>query len=142
MPFSENKIRPLAVAIVRNGERLLAVRGYDKCKNEYFYRLIGGGVEFGETAEESLRREFMEELSVELVNVRQVAVRENIFVYENHPGHEITFIFEADLADNKLYEQEKILFSETMPAAQYAEWINCNEKNIYPSVGEYLHKTS
>lgn len=52
MPFDASRIRPLAVALVRRADgAVLAVKCYDKVKREYFYRALGGGIEFGERAE-------------------------------------------------------------------------------------------
>lgn len=46
MPFTEKYIRPLAVAVIRYQGKILAVRGVDHVKNEVFFRLPGGGIEF------------------------------------------------------------------------------------------------
>ena len=64
-----------------------------------FHRAIGGGIEFGETAEVALRREFVEELGVELGAVKLLGVVENIFEYEGHPGHEIAHVFAVDSSE-------------------------------------------
>ncbi|MEJ7705366.1 MAG: NUDIX domain-containing protein [Geodermatophilaceae bacterium] len=59
----------------------------------------GGGIEFGETAEEALRREFTEELGVALGVVRLLGVLENRFELAGVPGHEIVFVFTAEESD-------------------------------------------
>ena len=51
-------------------------------KNQEFFRLPGGGIEFGETAEQTLQREFAEEFGVEIKVGRRLGVAENIFVTE------------------------------------------------------------
>jgi len=57
-----HSIRNLAVGLpVRNG-CVLGSDGSDSSTGEVFHRATGGGIEFGETAEEALRREFVEEL--------------------------------------------------------------------------------
>lgn len=134
MPFNSVDIRPIVVGVIRRGNDVLTVKGYDKSKKQYFYRLLGGGIEFGETAEEALHREFLEELGVEIQNLRRLDVVENIFTYNNKPGHEIVFVYEAELADKSLYEQDTLVFCEQGQTAPYAEWADMQKNIIYPQI--------
>ncbi|MFK0247345.1 NUDIX hydrolase [Amycolatopsis azurea] len=102
------KIRPLALGIIRRGEDLLVFEGRDNAKGETYHRPLGGGIEFGETAVEALHREFQEELAAELTAVEQIAVLENVFSFEGRPGHEIVFLFIADLVDKSFYERDEV----------------------------------
>lgn len=106
-------IRPITVCIVKNKDRLLASAGRDSVKKETFYRLIGGGIEFGETGEEALKREFQEELQTSLENVKYVTTLENIFTYEGQKGHEIVLVYEADLTNKDLYEKDEMKIMDT-----------------------------
>ena len=110
--MKRNTIRPKAVCVCRRGDAILVNAAYDSVKNETFYGPLGGGVEFGERAEEAVRREMREEIGVELADVRLLGVLENIFVYEGHPGHEIVFVFEAGLRDTTLYDREELVGDE------------------------------
>ncbi|MEC3981758.1 NUDIX hydrolase [Amycolatopsis sp. H20-H5] len=101
-------IRPLALAIVRRDDDLLVFEGRDRTKAETYYRPLGGGIEFGETAVEALRRELREELAVELSDLELLGVLENIFEYENQPGHEIVFLYRAEIVDRTLYERDEV----------------------------------
>lgn len=92
-------IRTIAVGLPVKQDHVLALEGTDHVRGLDFLRAIGGGVEFGETAEDALRREFMEELGVRLDTVELLGVRENIFTYEGEPGHEIAFIFAIESAE-------------------------------------------
>ena len=40
--------------------------GYDKIKNQTFYRCLGGGIGFLETSQEALKREYKEELGINI----------------------------------------------------------------------------
>lgn len=75
---------------------MLVFRGEDS--GAEFYRPLGGGIEFGETAEQALRREFAEEVAMPLGRVRLLGVLENRFELAGVPGHEIVFVFAAELS--------------------------------------------
>jgi 8-oxo-dGTP pyrophosphatase MutT (NUDIX family) len=92
-------IRNIAVGLPVKDGHLLALEGHDRSRGLNFLRAIGGGIEFGETAVEALRREFMEELGVSLQDVEPLGVFENIFTYEGEPGHEIAHVFAVTCAE-------------------------------------------
>jgi len=110
--MNNEQIRPLALGIVWRGDDLLVFEGYDHVKGETFYRPLGGGIEFGEYSQETLRREFREELGVELAEIRYLSTLENIFVCDGQPGHEIVLLYEATLADATFYERETFAVHE------------------------------
>lgn len=91
-------------------------------KGDTFYGPLGGGVEFGEYAEEAMRREMREELGVELADVQLLGVLENVFTYDGRPGHEIAFVLEARLADERLYTRE-VLHAVEGATAFAARWV-------------------
>jgi ADP-ribose pyrophosphatase YjhB (NUDIX family) len=99
-------IRPIALVVPRRGDDLLVVEYHDETRNETFHRPLGGGIEFGETAEAAVRREMREEIGAELADVRLLGVLENIFHGFGRDGHEIAFIFDCRLADGSLYERD------------------------------------
>jgi len=70
MDGSQNKkITVKVMCFIEHNGKLLLNKGYDKVKNETFFRIIGGGVNFGERSEEALRREIKEELNSEIKNL-------------------------------------------------------------------------
>jgi ADP-ribose pyrophosphatase YjhB (NUDIX family) len=69
-----------------------------------FHRPLGGHVEFGEYALDTVHREFREEIGQELTGVRLAGVLENIFQWGGATQHEIVFVFTAVFADEAAYE--------------------------------------
>ncbi len=74
-----------------------------------FQRPLGGHVEFGEYAHQTVHREFREELDQELTDVRLLGVLENIFGWQGGTQHEVVFIFSAAFAAADAYEVEEQL---------------------------------
>lgn len=130
----KGQIRPIVIAVIKNKGRILVSPGYDKIKKLSFYRLLGGGIDFGESAIDALNREFKEELDAEIINCKLLNVRENIFIYNGDPYHEICFIYEADFTDPSLYEKEefKILDSQEDGTVIWLDISDLKDKNIFP----------
>ena len=81
-----------------------------------FQRPLGGHVEFGEYALDTVRREFGEEIGQELTDVRRLGVLENIFGWRGGTEHEVVFIFAAAFADETAYEiEERLIRDDTEP---------------------------
>jgi len=69
-----------------------------------FHRPLGGHVEYGEYARDTVQRELAEEIGQTLANVRLLGVLENIFDWGGALRHEVVFVFAAALADESGYE--------------------------------------
>lgn len=82
------EIRPIVLGLVRNGNKLLVSKGYDKLKEQEFYRCLGGGIEFLEKSEDALKREFKEELNIDIKVGKFLGISENIFNYKGKNAHE------------------------------------------------------
>jgi ADP-ribose pyrophosphatase YjhB (NUDIX family) len=81
-----------------------------------FQRPLGGHVEFGEYAVDTIHREFLEEIGQELTDVRLLGVLENIFPWRDGTEHEVVFIFAAALADEAAYEvEDQLIRDDTEP---------------------------
>ena len=107
--MKKKRIRAIALCVFRNKDRILVNEGYDPSKKQTFYRPLGGGIEFDEKAEDTVRRELKEELNVEVGDVRYLGALENIFTFNETPGHEIVMIFDGVLTESGLYEQAVIV---------------------------------
>lgn len=92
-------IRATAIAVLLWRDHLLANR-YPNF-GEHFYRPVGGGIEFGERAEDAVRRECLEELGREIEVVEGLGVSENLFTLDGERGHQIMFEFIARWPDGQ-----------------------------------------
>ncbi len=138
--MSQNNVRGLAIAIIRRDNEILVVPYYDTKKDEHFYRPLGGGIEFGETSLEALRREFQEEVALELGDHKLLGVIENIYNFDGEPGHEIAFIYEAKFSDNNAYLQEEMtIIDSPTHSAIWLDITKADTSKIYPAgLDKYL----
>ncbi len=133
------KIRPLALALIQNHRgQFLFHKGHDKVKGEYFYRPLGGGIEFSESGKVALEREIMEELNQEAVISGLKAAFENIFTFDGHEGHEIIMLFSADFKNKDVYYQSDLEIFESGLVIGKAVWrsiaeIKAEGAKLYPA---------
>lgn len=118
------KIRPLAICVFSNGDRIFVSEGYDEIKREVFYRPLGGRIEFGEYGQETIVREIREEIGEAITNVRYLGTLENIFVFNGERGHEIVRVYDGEFADRSMYAREVVYGheAEENPSAFKAMW--------------------
>jgi 8-oxo-dGTP pyrophosphatase MutT (NUDIX family) len=124
-----NHIRPIAICVFLRNNKILVAEGYDPVKVEIFYRPLGGGIEFGESSKETICREIMEEINVEVEqeSLRYLGAVENIFRFNGLPGHEIVLVYDGALKEPGLYEQAVILGKEANGEDIHALWKDLNE---------------
>ena len=119
-----SRIRPIAICLFRNGDRILVSDGVDPETGGAYCRPLGGSIEFGERAQEAVIREIREELGVEIRDVRLLGVLENLFTLDGQQGHEVVFVFDASFVDESLYQREKLPFTEAGWSSGDARWFD------------------
>lgn len=127
-------IRPVALAVIRDGSRLL-VREYRTARGGRFYRPLGGAIHFGERGADAVRREIREEIGEEIENVRDLGTLENIFEREGQQAHWIVLLFEAEFVERSRYDRERIEGVEGDGERIEAQWIDVSqplEGPLYP----------
>jgi hypothetical protein len=125
----KKRIRPLAICVFRYHDSILVAEGYDPVKKEAFFRPLGGGIEFGEHSRETVCRELMEEVNIEVEenSLRYLGAVENIFTFNGKSGHEIVLIYDGTLKDSRTYEREVIRGKEANGEDIHAVWKHLDE---------------
>ncbi|MDZ5605775.1 NUDIX hydrolase [Bacillus pseudomycoides] len=127
--------RAKAFGIIIHYERIL-VQEYN-IENDIYYRPLGGSIELGEKSNDTVIREFREEISAQVEVTDYLGCLENIFYVNEEIGHEIIQLYSLRFVDTSLYEIETIPIIDEEPNA-YATWIPITaflnqEKVLYPN---------
>lgn len=121
-------IRVVALGAVRKDESLLVFEAESPEAGETFYRLLGGGVEFGEHSREAVVREFQEELGVELTDPTPVGTFERVFSFDGDPCHEVWRVYEGQIVEAWPYERDSFSFVEPDLGTEHvARWMPIEE---------------
>lgn len=88
-----DRVRVIAVGLLVRDGWVLAEEYPGDNRGTAFLRAPGGGVEFGERADDAVRREFAEELGATLDEALLLGVTENIFDTDGRRGHEIVYVY-------------------------------------------------
>lgn len=135
------EIRPVVLGIAKKNNKILVSEGYDKIKNQTFYRCLGGGIEFLETSQEALKREFKEELGIDIEVGEYCGIAENIFTFQGKDGHEIIFFYNIKIREEEYKEKFPIIDDD---GEGEAIWVDIdefknNKKILYPEeIFKYL----
>ena len=135
------EIRPIVLGMVKKDNKVLVSKGYDKIKDETFYRSIGGGIEFLENSKDALKREFKEELNIEISVGKFLGISENIFTYNGKNAHELILFYDVEIKDEDYREKYHIIDDNCETDAVWIdiEKLKNKELKIYPEqVFKYL----
>lgn len=103
------RIKPLALCVFQQDNKIFVSKGYDSVTDQTFYRPIGGKIEFGEYGHDTVIREVMEEINAEVVDVHYLAMFENIFTFEGNHGHEIVLLYGGRFVDESLNDDDIVV---------------------------------
>lgn len=128
------EIRPIALGIAIRDNKLLVGEGVDPVKNQTFYRCLGGGIEFLEKSEDALKREFKEEINIDIIVNEFLGIDENIFVYKGKNAHEMVLYFSINIPDECYKEEYQVIDDHGEGRAMWVEINEFKNKNkiLYP----------
>lgn len=140
---TSHRVRNAVRAVIVNESNeiaLIHVLGSDMFGNRDHYELPGGGIEDGETLEEALRREVIEEIGFLVENIHEmgtIAIEYNLL---NRTDVQHYFVAKATkYVGSNLTESEKLLFNNVvyLPIEKIVENY---EKYPVENIGINIHK--
>lgn len=118
------KIRTKALAIIRRSDAILACAIPDDTGATKGWRPLGGSVEFGELAADTVARELREEIFATCTVGAQIGVVENIYDHQGETGHEVVFLFDVTLIDLGLATRDHFVLVEDNGSRSHAAWVD------------------
>lgn len=116
--------------ILKKNDELLFVKHIKKEKE--YWLLPGGGVDYGETFQSSLRREFKEEVNLD------IEVKEMLFISEaiapDNTRHIVNMYFEVEQLGGELKLGEEDILKD----AEYLKISDLDNHIIYPNIKKEL----
>ena len=139
LDVGEYKLNIRGAVVINHNGKILVHRNI----NKGHCALIGGRVEIGESSEETVKREVMEEVGKEIEVTGYVATVENFFEMKGSKYHEILFIHRGEFVNE---EDKKIEYTlknlEWKDYLQY-EWLELDkidEYQLLPQIAKEILK--
>jgi len=124
-PYSN--IRGKVIGIAMHENRLLVCEVLDDEGIIKGWCPLGGGIEFGETAETAIKREILEELGCGIQIMGNPSVYENIFEHHGFKGHEIIFAFPIIFDNSEIYAKNRFQIVEDKGSLHWVQWMEIDK---------------
>ena len=137
-----NKIRIRVCGLLTDNDRILLVKQKLNTDSTYFWSPPGGGIEFGESIKECLKREFLEETGLE-VSIENFYT---LYEYISPPLHSIELYYRVKIIAGELKKGFDPEMSDNTQTIQDCSFINYNsivnsqENSFHPILFQYISK--
>lgn len=131
------RIHAKVIGLVWYEARLLAAEVTTDNGKVKGVRPPGGLIEFGETREQALAREFREELGCDIAILSSWITLENLYEHEGALGHEFVFAANVRLMDPSYYHRREVRLIEHDNTVWIARWFDLND--LPEAVDLYRH---
>lgn len=131
-------IQPVILAVIKDNDKYLLTKraNLDKEDEAYFkgkWEIPGGGLEFGESPEETLHREVIEELGIE-VDVQTLLPKINHRVKDDWQGIFISYLC------TKAYEDDEITLNEECSEYGWFTYEEIQKRPLLPGVLDMIEE--
>lgn len=129
-------IRNSAKAVIIRDQKLLVIKNTTDGQN--WYILPGGGQDHGESLEDALKRECMEEASIQvevgdILFVRDYISRNHEFAETENDAHQVEFMFQCTIAQDVQPEMGDVI-DQWQTGVKWLPLHRLSEFDLYPSV--------
>jgi mutator protein MutT len=137
MPKDRLYFRPAVYGLVVKDRKILLMTA----RNTGKYCYPGGGVELGETLEQALKRELLEEAGIEISLGKLLDVRESFFYYNpsDDATHGFLFYYLCHAVGDKLKDDKDVIDNEA-GKPRWVELISLKPEQFQNWQGEILDK--
>lgn len=120
----QQQIRVKALGLAWRGGKLLASEIYRDDGSIKGVRPLGGSLEFGESWQHALIREFQEELGINVTVNGAPMVLENIYTHHGVTGHEVIFAADVSCPDEFYARDFPVTYQEDNGEVCRASWFD------------------
>jgi ADP-ribose pyrophosphatase YjhB (NUDIX family) len=118
-----NKFKLRVSAIILENDNLLVIND----PNEPFYYLPGGRPQYGETFEQALEREIVEELGMKPIAIEPILVNQAFYQDNGISVHELCMYFKTQLPMDQIPSCKTFNVAETPEKVHHFEWLSVKD---------------